>query len=270
MHMFLSSKNVLKLIKNKIDPPSEHNEERLKNSSHPFRDIKRRQSKMMKLELNKLNYRNSIKSDEKNLGDHIKKFELNIVKAGIKLENGIKLQREEFLEKMKMKKFKKFLKSDSKINRRNQSFIKRKSSAYYNKSAHLPKDRERNKLFNSFSFRKQLHFSNEEGENKIKKADESSVTQFKETDSLDTSKIISKKINKQKKKHVGNIIENYLCKITSTYMNKFCEPNLIRTTEYLKENYQKKKDNFTEYYDSRAEIEIMLLDNPSNQTYLSI
>ena len=267
MHMFLSSKNVLKLIRNKIDTPSEHNEERPKNTSHSFRDIKRRQSKMMKLELNKLNYRNSIKSDNKNLGDHIKKFEMNIVKAGIKLEHGIKLQREEFLEKMKMKKFKKFLKSDSKINRRNQSFIKRKSSAYYNKSAHLP--RERNKFFNSFSYRKQLHFSNEEEETKHKKPDESSVTQFKETDSLDTSKIISKKMTKQKKKHVGNIIETYLSKITSTFMNKFCEPNLIRTIEYLKENYQKKKDNFTEYYDSRAEIEIMLLDNPSNQTYLS-
>jgi hypothetical protein len=251
-------------MKSNITPANIETQTKTISKANKYKIIKRRQSQIMVHELNKLNFMNSKIHDTKNMNDFLRKFEIIIVKACIKLEHGIKMQRNEFIEKLKKRNFIKFLKSDSKVNERNQSFMKRRSTEIYNNSASLP---QKNKPVLNLSLKKRLSFNEEVDCREYENLE--APSHFKETDSIDNSKIVSKKLYKSKKKHLGNIIDNYLTNLHNKYFERFCEPQIYKSINYLKENYEKKKNNFVDYYESRTEIEFMLLDNPSKRLLLT-
>jgi hypothetical protein len=272
MHFFLSSKNVLKLIKIKLNPPktqplSISGQTLSTESTDSLLHFKRRQSHYVSVELDKIKFRNSFLNYYQNMRDFIRNVDVNFGKGCIKLEHGLNFQKTQFLEKLRIKKFKFFLKSDSKVNDRHKSFTKPWNEEFVCNSAIL---KDKRKAFGTISYKKKLLFNDDEDiENKENGENIMTSNNIKR---LKCEKKSSKITNKQKKKHIGNIIENFLSNLQITFIHNICDPELKNIISSINENYRRKKENFLDYYNSRAEIEIMLLDNPSKYilTYLRL
>lgn len=264
MHFFLSSKNVIKLIKMKLNPS--------KSKPHPLSGqtfstestdsliyFKRRQSHYVNIELNKINFRNSLLNNRQNMRDFIRKIEINFGKGCIKLEHGLNFQKSQFLEKLRIKKFKFFLKSDSKVYDRQKTFPKIWNEEFMSNSAI---SKEIRKASGTISYKKKLLFNDDD-----ETGNRENILASNNINKFSCEKKSSKNNNKQKKIHIGNIIENYLSNIQITFIHKICDSEIKNIISDIDENYSKKKENFLDYYNSRSEIEIMLLDNPSKYIY---
>jgi hypothetical protein len=162
------------------------------------------------------------------------------------IEDSLKKQRSQFLEKLRIKNYQQNLKSDSKLNSRHQSFIKRKFI---------------NTEFNSHS------------PNKIKNKNESDTDSIRkleyEIQNTTTSEFTltkpKKKLSlfKKDKKHVGTVLEDYLNKLHVIFYSNTFEGSMKRTINILNEAYEKKKQNFEEYIDQKIEVEMMIDENPN-------
>lgn len=225
-----------------------------------YNPYQKRNSVLFNIEINKLNYRNSIKNNTAefnfNSKEFLRNFEFGVSRANILLEDSVKEQRTQFLESLKLKLFQQNLKSDSKINTRNQSFIKRKTI---------------NPDFNSHSPIKMRNSI--EDYPTVKKLDFSCLNDSSKKDFLEfrLSEEEVKKNKKQKKKnHVGGIVDGYLSQMHQTYYSRYCEQAIKKSVDLISQGYQKKIQNFNEYNDQRMDLQLMLLNTPSKYFLLTI
>lgn len=279
MQIFLSNKTVLKLMKvgpntqnvksNKHRSKTSLESKLMKNKLMPYQ---KRSSVLFSLEINKLNHRNSIRNNgmenslsflnnthnnaqpQFNAKEFIRTFELGVAKACIKTEESVKEQRTQFLENLKVKLFQQSLKSDSKINTRNQSFIKRKnigtdSISFFN--THSPPTSCKN-----------LRASLEDMSVPVKKLD----FNCEESAKLQEAKPKSKK--QKNKKHIGTLVDGYMTKLHQTYYAKYCEQALKQSIDIISQGFNKKIERFNEYNDQRMDLELMLLDTQSKKNIL--
>jgi len=253
MQIFVSDKTVIKLMKEShLDrkPNSGKAEPRKKN--RPSRNnsdgnliFTKKNSIYFNFEINKINFKNSTKflTNEKDL---IKNSEFNYYRGFNLIEDSLKNQRNQFLEKLRLKIYQQNLKSDSKLNSRHQSFIKRKTiNTEFN--SHSP-NRIKNKI---------------EGDtDPIRKLDlEIQNTTVSEFVLTKPKKKLS--LFKKEKKHVGTVIEDYLNKLHVLFYNNTFEGSMKQTINILNEAYEKKKQNFEEYIDQKIEVEMMIDENPN-------
>lgn len=260
MQIFVSDKNVIKLMKEShLDKKSNSGKLEVRKMNRPSRNnsdgnlvFTKKNSISFNFEMNKINFKNSTKflTNEKDL---IKNSEFNYFRGYKLIEDSIKDQRNQFLEKLKLKIYQQNLKSDSKINSRHQSFIKRKTiNTEFN--SHSP-TKVKNKIEGDLESIRKLDF-------------EISNTVVDPVEFIPKNPKKKLSLFKKDKKHVGSVIENYLNKLHVVFYNNTFEGSMNQAINILNEAYEKKKHNFEEYVDQRIEVEMMIDENPSKDKFL--
>lgn len=254
LQMFLANRTVLRLIKleNTYQRGGGHqkkrsNEFRSKGSKKSF--YRERNSIKFNIELNKLSYRNSIYGKQFNAKELIKNFELGILRGCKIIEENLKDQRTQFFENIKQKHLNKILHSDSKVNARNQSFLKRKTiSPDFNFRTTIKKTKT---IKEEFSPLKSINFGHTGLFNSITLGEK------------DITSENNKMKNGKKKQTLGNVLDEYINKFRYTYYQQYCEASVRSTMDIIMESYNKKKEKFLEFNNQKIEFELMLDDNTS-------
>ena len=275
MQVFLSDKTVIKLMNEssrmmrvtKQKPKERVMKIPTRTNSDSCIVFKRRNEMALNFEMNKINYLNSVSKSNVSGKEIIKKFDFNFSKSCILLEDSMKNQRSQFLDKLKLKLYQQNIKSDSKYNSRNQSFIKRKTlNPEFNSSSPARLSKKIEEISQPV---KKLDFAflpNIEKEiEKEKNSNEIPFLNFNFNNDNFILKNPKRKLSlfKKDKKQVGTIIESYLNKLHVQFYNNLCEGGMKKTINILSSGFNKKKQYFEEYIDQRIEVEMMIDENPS-------
>jgi hypothetical protein len=254
MKLFVSSKAVMKLIKN--------NKESLPQRKPNSKNFKQRHSSVFKMEIIRMNFKKNKKTCS--IKEMIKKFEQNVNKAMSNITKQLNLQRENFIEKIKLKNLRNVLKSDTIV--RKDSYIKRKV-VYDVDFSGRKNDIKHPTSVNLYSEKLSFESLEEEYEN-LGVKNESNLFKklFDQDDSTDTIKNPNKKT--KKKAHIGKQIDSFIQDWHEIYMNKFCLENVQKSIDIFNTKFTTRKENFNEYNFSVCEVESSLRDNLSKINFI--
>jgi hypothetical protein len=268
MHEFLAHKQVINLMRRESGTMRPRVRSSISRVTFKERDEsreskKRRIHKKPSRKTNTLSYRislNRLKSRntviEFNAKEFLRNFEMCLNRADFLITESLNLQRNNFTDMFQKKRMIQ-LNNDSKGQTRNQSFIKRKTlNPDFRSSSHFAKA-----MINEESRSKMKHLSN----NRLDISYLKSID-FSKLDFDDTPQMRAKKGSFLKKKNInlGMILNNFISKFKYTFYTTFAEKGLKICDDIIHDAFDKKRERWLDYFDHKAEFDMMMLENDSN------
>jgi len=198
--------------------------------------------------------------------EFIRIFEKNLSKACSLIETSLGEQNLQFLENKREKELGQLIKTENRKEIKKFAFIKRRtlnpdyqSAMKRSDTIRMMQPKKRLEINSSSS----LNFKDENGGYNFK--NEKELKEGKEgKDSKKTKK------GKIKKKHIGNLLDQFLEGFYNSYSNAFLSASNQQALSILNEGYVQKIEKLKEYNDQRIDFELMMIENPNETIKKSI